>query len=52
MNCFEDVPIVLNDRNELSFKLLLINSLLSNPDNDIHYMQYIIVKDLASHRGL
>ena len=32
--------------------LLLIQSLLSNPDNGIHYMHYKIVKNLASLKGL
>ena len=32
--------------------LLLINSLLSNPDNDINYMRYTSVKNLASRKGL
>ena len=31
---------------------LLINSLLSNLDNDIHYMQYTSVKNPGSHKGL
>ena len=30
----------------------LINSLLSNPVKDIHYMQYTSVKNPASHKGL
>ena len=32
--------------------LFLINSLLSNPDNDNHYMQYASDKNPASHEGL
>ena len=30
----------------------MMNSLLSNPENDIHFMQYKDVKNSASHKGL
>ena len=34
----------LRKRRQLLLLLLLINSLLSNPDNDIHYIQYQVLK--------